>query len=87
VAEASRQVRRAAPGIVVQVSETDREEPTMTWILLNIPLMVLFFALWAGIPLWLVRKHPDTKPTLAAAPGVTRLPARQYEDADHRRVA
>jgi hypothetical protein len=87
VAEASRQVRRVAPGIVVRVSETDREEPTMTWILLNIPLAVLFFALWVGIPLWLVRKHPDTKPTLAAAPGVTRLPTRQYEDADHRRVA
>jgi hypothetical protein len=87
VAEASRQVRRAAPGIVVQVSETDREEPAMTWILLNIPLMVLFFALWVGIPLWLVRKHPDTKPALAAAPGVTRLPARQQQDADYRRVA
>jgi hypothetical protein len=59
----------------------------MTWTLLDIPLMVLFFALWAGIPLWLVLRHPDRKPTIAAAPGVTRLPARQYEDADHRRVA
>ena len=39
----------------------------MTWLLLNIPLMVLFFALWAGIPLWLVRKRPDPKPDLAAA--------------------
>ena len=59
----------------------------MTWLLLNIPLMVLFVALWVAIPLWLVRKHPDTKPTLAAAPGVTRLPAREHEDADHRRAA
>jgi len=59
----------------------------MTWMLLNIPLMVLFLALWTAIPLWLVRKHPDTKPTLAAAPAVTRLPARQHEDADYRRVA
>ena len=57
----------------------------MTWLLLNIPLMVLFFALWAGIPLWLVRRHPDTAPAQSAA--VTRLPARAREDADYRRVA
>jgi hypothetical protein len=56
-------------------------------LLLNIPLMVVFMALWVGIPLWLVRKHPDTKPTLAAAPGVTRLPAREHQDAGHRRAA
>jgi len=59
----------------------------MTWLLLNIPLMILFLALWTGIPLWLVRKHPDTKPTLAAAPAVTRMPVREYQDADYRRVA
>ena len=59
----------------------------MTWLLLNIPLMVLFVALWVGIPLWLVRKHPDAKPALAAAPGVTRLPVRDHQDADYRRVA
>ena len=59
----------------------------MTWLLLNIPLMVLFLALWAGVPLWLVRRHPDTKPALAAAPGVTRLPARDHQDAGHRRAA
>ena len=59
----------------------------MTWLLLNIPLMVLFFALWVGIPLWLVRKHPDREPTLAAAPAVMRLPVRDREDADYRRVA
>jgi hypothetical protein len=59
----------------------------MTWILLNIPLMVLFLALMTGIPLWLVRKHPDTKPALAAAPGVTRMPARERQDAGYRRVA
>jgi hypothetical protein len=59
----------------------------MTWLLLNIPLMILFFALMTGIPLWLVRKHPDTKPTLAAAPGVMYLPARDDHDAEYRRVA
>ena len=40
---------------------------------------------------WLVLKHPDEKPTLAAAPAVRNLtyrPApRRTEDADHRRVA
>jgi len=59
----------------------------MTWLLLNIPLMILFLALWTGIPLWLVRKHPDAKPTLAAAPAVTRMPVREYQDAAYRRVA
>jgi hypothetical protein len=59
----------------------------MTWMLLDIPLMVLFFALMTGIPMWLVLKHPDRKPAVAAAPAVTRMPARQYEDADYRRVA
>jgi hypothetical protein len=34
----------------------------MTWMLLNIPLMVMFVALWAGVPLWLVLKHPDQRP-------------------------
>jgi len=59
----------------------------MTWLLLNIPLMILFLALWTGIPLWLVRKHPDAKPTLAAAPAVTRMPVCEYQDAAYRRVA
>jgi hypothetical protein len=59
----------------------------MTWLLLNVPLAVLFFALWVGVPMWLVLKHPDTGPALAAAPAVTHLPARRDEDDDHRRAA
>jgi len=59
----------------------------MTWLLLNIPLMIGFFALWVGIPLWLVRRHPDTAPALAPAAAVTRLPAPAGEDADYRRAA
>jgi hypothetical protein len=59
----------------------------MTWLLLNIPLMVLFFALWAGIPMWLVRRHPDREPAFTAAPAVTHLPVRDREEADYRRVA
>ena len=59
----------------------------MTWLLLNVPLAVLFFALWVGVPMWLVLKHPDTGPGLAAAPAVTHLPAGRDEDDDYRRAA
>jgi len=63
----------------------------MTWLWVNVPLMVVFVALWVGIPTWLVLKHPDRKPTLAAAPAVRKLSyrpeARPSEDAGYRRVA
>jgi hypothetical protein len=63
----------------------------MTWLWVNVPLMVLFVALWVGIPTWLVLKHPDHKPTLAAAPAVRNLTyrpePRPREDAGYRRVA
>jgi hypothetical protein len=59
----------------------------MTWLLLNVPQMVLFFALLVGVPMWLVLKHPDTGPAAAEAPAVTRLPVRRREDDDYRRVA
>ena len=59
----------------------------MTWLLMNIPLMVLFVALWVGIPTWLVLKRPDRQPELAAAPAVRTLPVVRHEDADYRRVA
>jgi hypothetical protein len=26
---------------------------------MNVPLMVLAFALWVGVPLWMVRNRPD----------------------------
>jgi hypothetical protein len=29
---------------------------------MNIPFMVLFLALWIGIPLWMIHKHPDRHP-------------------------
>ena len=35
---------------------------TMTALAINVPLMVLAFALWTGIPLWMVFKRPDRKP-------------------------
>jgi hypothetical protein len=62
----------------------------MTWLLLNIPLTVLFAALWIGVPLWLVLRRPDREPALAAGPAVRTLtprPAWRDEDADYRRVA
>ena len=59
----------------------------MTWLFLNIPLMVLFVALWVGIPTWLVLKRPDRKPALSAAPAVRTLPAVRHDYAAYRRVA
>jgi hypothetical protein len=47
----------------------------MNWLLYNIPLVVLFFGLWVGIPLWLVSRHPDTGPQAAQLPAVAQLPA------------
>jgi hypothetical protein len=31
----------------------------MTWLLLNLLAAAPFFAIWVGVPLWLVIKHPD----------------------------
>jgi hypothetical protein len=65
------------------------EEPTMMWMWIDVPLMVMFFALWVGIPAWLVLKHPDRKPALAALPAIRTLPRTQTsrDDAAYRRVA
>jgi hypothetical protein len=29
---------------------------------MNIPLAMLFFALWVGIPMWMIYRHPDRHP-------------------------
>ncbi len=58
---------------------------TMVWI--NVLLAIPFIALWAGIPLWLVLRRPDTKPALAAAPAVRTVPAVRHEEAGYQRVA
>jgi hypothetical protein len=40
----------------------------MNWFWANIPVMLVFSAAIAGIPLWLSLRHPDTGPaTLATA--------------------
>ena len=46
----------------------------MSWLWLNIPLMVLFGGAVAGIPLWLVLRRPDFGPESASRPGL--VPAR-----------
>jgi hypothetical protein len=35
---------------------------TAEFLWINVPFMVLFFALWAGIPMWVIVKHPDRHP-------------------------
>jgi hypothetical protein len=29
---------------------------------INIPFMMLFFALWVGMPMWMIHKRPDRHP-------------------------
>lgn len=35
---------------------------TAEFLWINIPLMALFFALWAGVPMWMIFKRPDRDP-------------------------
>jgi hypothetical protein len=39
----------------------------MDWFWLNIPLAVVFVAVYVGVPLWLVVRHPDEEPRRSAA--------------------
>jgi hypothetical protein len=41
----------------------------MNWFWLNIPPGVVFFLAIAGIPLWMVIRHPDHRPAAAKAIG------------------
>ncbi len=34
----------------------------MSWFWLNVPLMSVFFLATAGIPMWMVLRHPDNRP-------------------------
>jgi hypothetical protein len=40
----------------------------MSWFWMNIPLAVVFFGLWVGVPMWLILRHPDQGPAPVAAP-------------------
>ena len=41
----------------------------MTWLLLNLLVAAPFVAIWTGVPLWLVLKHPDQDARPRAASG------------------
>ena len=74
------------------------EEVVMTaevlWI--TIPLIVLAFALWVGVPMWIVLRHPDRSPgetrvvpaylrqRAVARGGYRGLPAQRLAPAPHR---
>jgi hypothetical protein len=64
---------------------------TAQFLWINIPLMVLAFALWVGIPMWMVLRRPDRDPretrTLpaylrqrGAPPAGRRTPAEAYAE-------
>lgn len=55
---------------------TAEEVKEMNWFWLNIPLAAVFFGGSAGIPLWLVVRHPDRSPA-PSAPAPAPAPARQ----------
>lgn len=57
-----------------------------TWFWLNIPIGAALFAAVAGIPLWLVSKHPDTGPDAGEA-AVTPIRAASMAEAVSRRDA
>jgi len=35
---------------------------TAVFLWINIPLMVIAFALWVGIPMWMILRRPDRDP-------------------------
>ena len=68
---------------------------TAEFLWINIPLMVLAFALWVGIPMWMVLRRPDRDPRetrtvpaylrqrgapSAAFPAERRTPAEAYSE-------
>ena len=44
----------------------------MIWLLLNLLMAAPFFAVWTGVPLWLVFKHPDRGDERRTASGPAR---------------
>ncbi len=60
----------------------------MTWLLMNVPLMIVFFGLWVAVPLWLVLRHRETAPGPAAAEiRDLALRSRARDDGGYRNVA
>jgi hypothetical protein len=44
-----------------------RVEGNVNWFWMNVPLEAAFLAVWIGIPMWLVFRHPDRGPDAATA--------------------
>jgi hypothetical protein len=40
---------------------------------LNVPLMIVFFGLWVGVPTWLLLRHPDKNPVTFTAQTIRHL--------------
>ncbi len=70
---------------------------TAEFLWVNIPLMALFFALWAGVPMWMIFKRPDrdpretrTVPAYLRKRSTAGIPAQRAlapEDAERRELA
>jgi hypothetical protein len=72
-------------GEAVGESNDNGKEPDMLVLLaLNVPLMIVFFALWVGVPAWLVLRRREKAPAVTFAPTVHRLPEQRSH---HRRAA
>jgi hypothetical protein len=55
---------------------------TATALAINIPLALVFFALWTGIPMWLIFRHPDGNPAeTRAVPAYRRARAKDARPA------
>jgi hypothetical protein len=54
----------------------------MNWLLLNLLMAAPFFAVWVGVPLWLVFKHPDRGYQRRAAGGKRPSPQPPAEPAE-----
>jgi hypothetical protein len=48
---------------VTQHTPKDKESDMTPLVWANFPLALLFLLAWTAIPLWMVTKHPDTRPT------------------------
>jgi len=70
---------------------------TAEFLWINIPLMALFFALWVGVPMWMIFKRPDrdprdtrTVPAYLRKRSTAAMPAQRTlvpEDAERRELA
>jgi hypothetical protein len=61
---------------------------TAEFLWINVPLMVLAFAICVGVPLWMMLKHPDRNPReTRTVPGYLREQAADRASANTRRRA